>query len=137
MYRAPSWSWASVDAPTWYASRRFEDSKIFFVVEEANVTLVDSNPFGKVSDGYLQVRCRALLPMKYSEDLEKSQVGNIDVLCTEYPDGEFIEWRGELYCMDLLNTEKGRWVMVLKLLSPGVFCRMGLIPPLQGRFDSI
>ncbi|KAK5677194.1 hypothetical protein LTS10_010383 [Elasticomyces elasticus] len=60
IYRAPTWSWASVEAPIRHATKDFYKTKhsatcVAEVVDVA-VTLAGVDPRGRVSDGFLKLR---------------------------------------------------------------------------------
>jgi hypothetical protein len=59
-YRAPSWSWASVDGEI--INPRNLSSEAYITVEDASVQLSTANKFGQVSGGFLQLRLRTILP---------------------------------------------------------------------------
>ncbi len=54
-YRAPSWSWASVDCPVRYLPGRIESSKVT-VVDVHVQRLPGKNQFGRVTGGYLKLQ---------------------------------------------------------------------------------
>lgn len=59
-YRAPTWSWASVEAPIRHTDEGFHKTKhsttCIAEVIDASVTLVGVDPRGRVSDGYLRIQ---------------------------------------------------------------------------------
>lgn len=59
-YRAPTWSWASVEAPIRHIEKDFYKTKHSAIciaeVIDASVTLVGVDPRGRVSDGYLRIQ---------------------------------------------------------------------------------
>jgi hypothetical protein len=59
-YRAPSWSWASVDGrinwPYWRASSLCSKCILYWTVLDAQTTPVGLDPYGAVQDGFLKVR---------------------------------------------------------------------------------
>ncbi|QDS68372.1 hypothetical protein FKW77_010739 [Venturia effusa] len=55
-YRAPSWSWASVDGHVKVSPWRTTNLTYLLEILEANVDLVGEDEFGQVSGGYLRVR---------------------------------------------------------------------------------
>jgi len=55
-YRAPSWSWTSVDGTVWYNSSGDAVPFRFRIVECKLKLLSDTNPFGAVTSGHLQVK---------------------------------------------------------------------------------
>jgi hypothetical protein len=57
-YRAPTWSWASVDGPvSMLFPKAWTMSHILVRVLEAKVDLVSSDPFGPVKGGHLKISC--------------------------------------------------------------------------------
>lgn len=55
-YRAPSWSWASVESTIHWDYEERSDLIIASTIEKAHIELVQSlNPFGQVSSGFLEV----------------------------------------------------------------------------------
>lgn len=66
-YRAPSWSWASVNSSVDYGSRWFDDLKDLAVVKNAEVHLSNKgNAFGKVTGGWIHLSVIELRP--YQKD---------------------------------------------------------------------
>ena len=59
-YRAPTWSWASVEAPIRHTKKDFYKTKhsttCIAEVIDASVTRVGIDPRGRVSDGYLRIQ---------------------------------------------------------------------------------
>ncbi|KAL0931264.1 heterokaryon incompatibility protein [Colletotrichum truncatum] len=57
-YRAPSWSWASVDGPVYLFVRDEDTPNEYFVqVVDVNVTTKDSDPTLDAVSGFLKLRC--------------------------------------------------------------------------------
>ncbi|CZS92758.1 uncharacterized protein RCO7_10213 [Rhynchosporium graminicola] len=71
LYRAPSWSWASVDSPIscFLCRERMPDPPIATVLE-VNTTLVGSDMYGQVSAGFLMIKA----PLRRAVVGETSQV---------------------------------------------------------------
>ena len=56
-YRAPSWSWASIDAPIRQTKRYFYQEVVHMAtIIEAHVTPVTEDATGQVADGYVRLR---------------------------------------------------------------------------------
>jgi hypothetical protein len=59
-YRAPSWSWASIDGrinwPFWRASSTCSKCILYWTLLDAQTTPVGLDPYGAVRDGFLKVR---------------------------------------------------------------------------------
>jgi hypothetical protein len=59
-YRAPSWSWASVDGrinwPFWRVGSTCSKCSMYCSVLDAQTTLVGLDPYGAVKDGFLKVQ---------------------------------------------------------------------------------
>jgi len=97
-YRAPSWSWASVDSGVipgntskTYTVEVFRDDRILYIQElyyihvrdiTAHTTLSGSNPFDAVSEGSLILTCEHLLPLT---NYEASQRPTDDLGFCELP----------------------------------------------------
>ncbi|KAJ4244404.1 hypothetical protein NW762_014532 [Fusarium torreyae] len=83
-YRAPSWSWASLDCRIIFRAVR-EHALVLANVEEVTVDLVDpENPFGQVKSASLTmtgplVASKALLPLQHNTEEANSQ-GNYTVM---------------------------------------------------------
>ena len=56
-YRAPSWSWASIDAGVIQQPNRDEEAKTLFKLLNAKVQMGHCNKFGHVSDAVLSIAC--------------------------------------------------------------------------------
>ncbi|KAF7956151.1 hypothetical protein EAE96_005071 [Botrytis aclada] len=61
LWRAPSWSWASIDGRVRWTetSDRFLPTRYAHVVD-ANTTPCGYNPFGQVTDGYIRLACSTM-----------------------------------------------------------------------------
>lgn len=60
-YIAPSWSWASVNAPIWWLIQLPGDKTVQLVTIEEIVVDSGRDPFGRVSSGSIRLKGRALL----------------------------------------------------------------------------
>ncbi|KAJ6493053.1 HET-domain-containing protein [Mycena sanguinolenta] len=66
-YRAPSWSWASVDGPV-HAAKLHRPEAPLYEVKDSGVTLIsDKLPFGGVAAGYLAIRAPLLQATWHSD----------------------------------------------------------------------
>ncbi|KAG4438259.1 hypothetical protein IFR05_006241 [Cadophora sp. M221] len=71
IYRAPSWSWVSVDSPiSCFLCREKLPNPPIATILEVNTTLVGPDIYGQVSAGYLKIRA----PLKHAVVGEKSGV---------------------------------------------------------------
>ena len=66
-YRAPSWSWASVDTQT---INKFVDRELFSViaVTDSHIDHLSSDPFSQVADGWIRVRGTLHPALLYASD---------------------------------------------------------------------
>ena len=69
-YRAPSWSWASIDAPIETGKLRFNDTYPMADIIEACVTPLTDDITGQIKGGYIRLRAR-LFPIKVEMPTEK------------------------------------------------------------------
>jgi hypothetical protein len=70
-YRAPSWSWASINGPVFFGSYP-STQQLFAQVHKIDVEMLDpSNPWGAVRSGVLVLRC-LLLPLQLSSTVKQS-----------------------------------------------------------------
>lgn len=67
-WRAPSWSWMSVDSQTcyyqwgiWSPTKLIKDRREYISVQDAWTTPYGPDPFGQVSGGLLSIKCSALV----------------------------------------------------------------------------
>lgn len=71
MFAAPSWSWASIDGPInpfWIGTSKLVRS--FIELIEAKVVPLAGDPFGQLTDGYLDVKGKIfVLPVSVMEEL--------------------------------------------------------------------
>jgi Heterokaryon incompatibility protein (HET) len=84
-YRAPSWSWAKLDGPVYFPTRREEDLTArsfpgdFAMLKDAHVTLIDnSNPFGQVGSATLTVLGRTAFARPKSTPADASGMWDPD-----------------------------------------------------------
>lgn len=87
-YRAPSWSWASVDGPVLCATCPKEDGPLDIQVLDHTIHLVDpNNPFGQVRWTSLTLRGltkRLVRPLKYRENPTENIEDLFDVIIDEF-----------------------------------------------------
>jgi hypothetical protein len=122
-WRAPTWSWTSIDAEIWYWGLwDHEDvAKDEYVqVLAASTTVADLDPFGAVSDGELQLRCIALICGRcyHHNDMTADSViigaEARDFPMREFPitmdcmDDDFHEADKPIYLLPLFGGESGR-----------------------------
>jgi hypothetical protein len=91
-YRAPTWSWASVNGVV-----RFVDSETdLAVVQEAHVDLDTlENPLGRVTGGWIWLRALRLRPQRKDDDISGRNIylfeDGVDMII-------FPEWDAETHC---------------------------------------
>jgi hypothetical protein len=124
-YRAPSWSWASVDEKgfVYYSPRLKESTYVYHAhVIDAQVEPVDKDPFGELVGGVLRMSCSVMLAGKlkkiksekedrrfdYNEVDIESQDGKKETF-RMYPDSD--EYDGEqIYVLPVLEIfGKGKY----------------------------
>jgi hypothetical protein len=69
-WRAPTWSWASVDGyttPHAYEPAELRSQSVYARTLESSVTQVGEAEFGEVSDGWIRITCSYVLPGKIKE----------------------------------------------------------------------
>ncbi|KAK5070266.1 hypothetical protein LTR64_002105 [Lithohypha guttulata] len=62
-WRAPSWSWASMEAPSNYLSSLIEEQRLEII--EATTEPLNADPFGQVKSGRLKARARILHNIRF------------------------------------------------------------------------
>lgn len=125
-WRAPTWSWTSIDTPTiyWPYWDHNDVAKNEYVrVQGVRITLAGSDPFGAVSDGELQLRCTAMVRGQYCEpdnadDVVPDGFGNDRVMLEagtrDFPvtmdclDDDFIRANNSIYLLPLFGGRSGR-----------------------------
>jgi hypothetical protein len=115
-WRAPSWSWASIDGQVLYQVRQPEILETEYAhVLDAEMTLRGQNPFGEVREGCLHIACSGMLAARLNDGSTvkiQSVDNNMDVY-KDYPvtlDCLDDEWRkddGTVYLLPLLSGRTG------------------------------
>ncbi|RYP21679.1 hypothetical protein DL765_002140 [Monosporascus sp. GIB2] len=120
-WRAPSWSWASVDGRVVYYSQQVRNlGDTYGHVVDAEVTFLGDDPFGEVRGGCLRIRCSGILAAQFSgaktvkiesDDGEMGANGHFPVF-QDCLDDEWEKHGGTVYLLPLLGgkTGFGRWV---------------------------
>jgi hypothetical protein len=135
-YRAPSWSWASVNGRIHFRQEYWETRIDHIRLVDAQVTATKSGPFGEVENAFLQLLSRALVKARVSvdQDLEK---GNLQASGFELPsynvwyDTESFKPSENMYCLPLYENNTSFVVLMIGLLvevvrdQPGTFRRVG------------
>jgi hypothetical protein len=121
-WRAPTWSWTSIDAEIIYWPFNDRVAKNEYVqVLDARTTPAGLDPFGAISGGELQLRCTAMVRQQYyepgnAEDVESddSEGGRamVDAKTQNFPiamdcvDDDFVKG-GSIYLLPLHGDESG------------------------------
>lgn len=136
LYRAPSWSWASVDGEIILGS---DDDDIIWQtcleILDTCIFPVATDPFGQLRDGHLQVRGRK---MTYGKHMGRNGLTlimgerSVEIECEVKMDAYF-EALSTFYCLlvyDGTPMLSGRWLRGLILQAcdsrPGYFSRRGM-----------
>ncbi|RAL64931.1 hypothetical protein DID88_001523 [Monilinia fructigena] len=61
-YRAPSWSWASIDGPIYYGRYGIYSGRTCAHVLSSSLTYAGADPYARVTKGTLGLCCKAMLP---------------------------------------------------------------------------
>ncbi|CAD6443602.1 c3eb3a84-62c9-4c5b-af84-ae19b046cb71 [Sclerotinia trifoliorum] len=61
-YRAPSWSWASIDGQIYYGSSRIYTGHTCAHVLSSSLTYAGADPYVQVTKGTMELCCKAMLP---------------------------------------------------------------------------
>jgi hypothetical protein len=115
IWRAPTWSWASVDGYTSFNAYKPQTTNSSSVIcartLEAHVTRVSNAEFGEVSDGWIQITCSYVVPGKIrgSQEQQKLEFSLDGSPC--YP----LLFRTD--CTDDIDVGKDEMVFVLPLAA--------------------
>ena len=135
-WRAPSWSWASIDGPVKWSSRGAGDISKFCQILAAECVLAGESRTGKILSGYLRLRCKKLVGsmvrgLSRASLIEKDRtlktwvlkIQNIEVEIE--PDGDEIPVAGTQFWIVRISSEH---FLVLQAdeSSEGLFRRVGM-----------
>ncbi|KAI9642444.1 hypothetical protein NHQ30_009249 [Ciborinia camelliae] len=96
-WRAPTWSWASIDGPVhWYSSEQ-KKTKYAHVVD-AHTTLYGHDPFGQVSDGVIRLAC-STIAMGYLVTAKDNAVITLQIGDTKFEVSIILDCLNEM-CLD-------------------------------------
>jgi hypothetical protein len=96
-YRAPTWSWASVDGPVLYPCvvYRPDEKDILIKVEDAKVDLLSNDhPFGPVKGGYIEVSGHLARVSVHSKK-------DPEIICPAYNLKVYVDYKSSLRGIDL------------------------------------
>jgi hypothetical protein len=109
LYRAPTWSWASIEGQVHFDSLRNPESKIQIEILEAEVTPLRAGiNVGQVVDGFICLRGEIFGPMTLGESVFpfvfKLSISNkeIDFCIPDIPSTESVS---DLYCLPIIDCE--------------------------------
>lgn len=140
-YRAPSWSWASVDGQVKFEQSVSSLSHNLAFAESVEVTTVTDDAFGAVKDGFLKLRGQ-LYPTVRGNDQEYRHLASkiIRLACLPdglvlnkiYPDSKHDPTSDTLCCMPIRCLDHGETAFFMSLmLKPsdrdGMYERVGLM----------
>lgn len=125
-WRAPSWSWTSIDAPTYYWGywKSYSESDPeqtlgsdeFVRVLDVWTTPAGSDPFGAITDGELRLGCRALIHGRFSRTENEDETEDIVIVDTsrenfslrmDTKDDESIKPGETLFLLPILGGKSG------------------------------
>lgn len=115
-WRAPTWSWASVDGPVEYAQELYVTYRRAMSIEQhAKVLSVKCSPktpslnadsdshTGDIKDGFVELDC-SLIPASFTETRARIRVGSL--LRYWYPDGRYqMDEPEEFYVIPMVTTD--------------------------------
>ncbi|KAF4943560.1 hypothetical protein FGADI_13318 [Fusarium gaditjirri] len=140
-YRAPSWSWASVNGGVSYLKKRPSKGISGFRIKKAHCTPVPgADQFGQIVDGYLNVECILLrAEVRYapfadgnprSMHYKLAMADNVVTLHADYSlcaqgqnqikDGE------EIFCLRVFRDDRSTISLVLRRQMSNVYERIGI-----------
>jgi hypothetical protein len=128
-YRAPSWSWASIDGPV--SMGLSTPHSILAEVEDSFLDVLGKNPYGTIQGGWLKLRCVAV-PVHFGSDYEEQGNGmkrhkftmSINGYC--YTSGpHYLDYRRE-YLKDVTAMELHFLCLILRDQPYGKYVR-GLV----------
>ncbi|KAF7939244.1 uncharacterized protein EAE97_007324 [Botrytis byssoidea] len=127
LWRAPSWSWASIDGQvTWpTSSPMFLDARHAHVVD-ANTTLYSYDPFGQVIDGFIRLACSTMAAghIVFTETLDGAGSRG-DAAISLDGRGQKKEFRIRLDCINDINQDYAQLTYLVPLIGgPGATGRI-------------
>ena len=113
-WRAPSWSWASVDGRvTWYETHKgVLDTKYAHVLNASTIPYTD-DPFGQVTGGVIHLACSSIVPGNLVPWKKSDKEGFHILIRTDYEGKHFPI---QIDCFDDGTKEDGRPVYLVPLL---------------------
>jgi hypothetical protein len=79
IYRAPTWTWASLDGQVWLTSKPMSGSRVCIRVLDVQIELKGPNPFGEVSRATLTLGYEYLLEIVKKDKNWYSEIGGIRI----------------------------------------------------------
>ena len=109
-YRAPSWSWLSIDGEIDFPSYPFSQPNILIQITEVIVNLLQPNhPTGPIKDGHIVVRCRPLIPgvrnIQGSVRISDDSWLNRSILAIFDEESDHLEQGQPISCLPILFEE--------------------------------
>lgn len=138
MYRAPSWSWASVDGQVTYDFNIQEKQPVSHVLD-ASVTAAGADPFGAVQDGWVKLCCPQLVAMMLCRNeetgdfhIELGQSSSMFPVCMDSI-GPLDPASIAVVALPLSRTSRSYHCLILRPTgdSKGEYIRIGYFPVLR------
>ncbi|KAL2055201.1 hypothetical protein ABVK25_004539 [Lepraria finkii] len=134
-YRAPSWSWASVDGEVSAGTVSYDG--ILITVTSAKVTPATNDETGQVEDGYFVLRGKLSPARLYRhatiDELQlRVNTKELELGCSVYPDVEPGDISAALICLPIMeymvDQEPWIWGLILEAdqLGKGFYKRFGM-----------
>ncbi|SCO92101.1 uncharacterized protein FRV6_16229 [Fusarium oxysporum] len=151
-YRAPSWSWASVECPVKYLPGWIESNQV--TVIDVKIQTVSQNQFGRVSGGYLQLQGKLFSDFcvvfeegsHYSLKKRGLNGNSLVAYCTPDERARFTDSQVEILCLPLgsyvdttramgdLYDCKGLMLVTQRNQPRGYYKRLGIFEAAQPAF---
>ncbi|TEY43180.1 hypothetical protein BOTCAL_0376g00120 [Botryotinia calthae] len=118
-WRAPSWSWASIDGRlSWpELSSGYLDTRYAHVVD-ADTTPYGQNPFGQVTDGFIRLACSAMVVghIVYTETLDVAGYKDVAAILLNVR-GQMKKFPIRLDCLDDVNQNYALPIHLVPLIG--------------------
>lgn len=118
-WRAPTWSWASIDGEvTWYTRQKGILETTHVKVLHANTTKYGYDPFGQVTSGVIRLACSSLAAgyLVYSSESNNPEPKE-EAFIVPYAGNRELNFSVQIDCQDDRNIAPGKLSYLLPLLS--------------------
>ena len=116
-WRAPTWSWASIDGEVIWHTRSFLDTA-YVKVLHANTTKYGYDPFGQVTSGVIRLACSSLAAGYLVHSIEfNNPEPKEEAFIVPYAGNRELNFSVQIDCQDDRNNAPGKLSYLLPLLS--------------------